>query len=153
MNLMDYTTDRGFLPNLKCADLPGAVTALVGTLAADGNVADADDLVADVLRREREGSTAVGGGLVIPHARFGGVERVHIAVATLIEPLDMSAADNRPTDVVMLLVGPTGDPRLMLRVLARLARLVRHRPLLEDLRAATTAAELRQAFAIAEQSY
>ena len=152
MNLTDYTTEAAFLPHLKCADLTGAVRELVGTLAADGVTGDPEQLVDDILRREREGSTAVGGGLVIPHARSSAVTRVRLAVATLAEPLAVGAADGRPADVVLLLVGPMGDPRLMLRVLARMARLVRQRTLLDDLRAAADADSLRQALAGADQA-
>jgi PTS system nitrogen regulatory IIA component len=153
MNLTDYTTQTGFLPHLKCGDLAEAVSALVGVVAAAGTPEAAADLVQEVMRREREGSTAVGGGLVIPHARFAGVADVRIAVATLLEPLDVGAADGQPADVVMLLVGPLGDPRLMLRVLARLARLVRQGRFLDDLRAAQSPADLGLAFAQAEQSH
>ena len=46
------------------------------------------------------------------------------AVATLEQPLAIPAEDRQPVDVVILLVGPLGDPRQMLRILARLARLV-----------------------------
>lgn len=150
MNLLDYTTQTGFLPQLKCDSLSEAVVQLVGTLAESGDVAGSDDLVREVMRREAEGSTAVGGGLVIPHARFSQVAGVHIAVATLATPLALPAADSQPVDLIILLVGPTGDPRQMLRVLARLARFVKQGEFLAGLRHCRTTAELREAFALAE---
>ncbi len=140
------------MPQLKCESLAEAVAQLVSSLADAGAVTDADALVAEVLRREGEGSTAVGGGLVIPHARFEQVGQVHIAVATLAEPLNLAADDGQPVDIAILLVGPMGDPRQMLRVLARLARLVRNSAFLDGLRAAETADQLSQAFALAEAS-
>jgi len=45
-----------------------------------------------------------------------------------------------------LLVGPQGDPRQMLRVLARLARLVRNNDFLDGLRSATDAEMLQSSF-------
>jgi len=152
MNLLDYTTQTGFLPQLKCEGLSDAVTHLVGTLAEAGDVIATDDLVREVMRREAEGSTAVGGGLVIPHARSGQLDSMRIAVATLTAPLAIPATDDQPVDVIILLVGPTGDPRQMLRVLARLARLVRQGTFLDGLRKCNTAKELSQAFALAEQT-
>ena len=65
---------------------------------------------------------------------------------TLARPLDIPAEDDRPVDIVILLVGPPNDPRQMLRVLARLARLVRLDSFLEGLRKADTAELLRAAF-------
>lgn len=146
MGMQDYTTDDGFLLHLDCATVEDAVARLVGALAAEGDVSDPPALVAEVMRREVVGSTAIGGGLVIPHARFAGVARVRVAVATLAEPLDVGAADGRPVDVVILLVGPADDPRHMLRVLAGLARLVKQPGFAAGLRASGSLADLRAAF-------
>ena len=147
MNLSDYTIGNGFLPRLECGDVGDTVAKLVDRLADEGEVESADELVAEVMRRENEGSTAIGGGLVIPHARFSGVRRVRIAVATLAEPVDIPSEDGRPVDIVILLVGPQNDPRQMLRVLARLARLVRQETYLQGLRDAATPKLLQAAFA------
>ena len=149
MKLQDYTTDNGFLPRVKCASVRDAVENLVAALAADGGLADADGVVDEVMRREAEGSTAIGGGLVIPHARHAAVPEVRMAVATLEEPLDIPSEDGRPVDVVILLVGPDGDPRQMLRVLARLARVVKSEAFVDSLRTAADAASLRASFALA----
>ena len=154
MNLSDYTIDHGFLPRLDCGDVKATVAKLVERLAREGEVESPDELVQEVMRRENEGSTAIGGGLVIPHARFPGVRRVRIAVATLAEALHISSEDGHPVDIVILLVGPQNDPRQMLRVLARLARLVRQDEYLNGLRQAQTSDLLQAAFARAgEISY
>ncbi|MGD9547502.1 MAG: PTS sugar transporter subunit IIA [Candidatus Krumholzibacteriia bacterium] len=149
MDLLNYTTETAFLPHFKCGSLEDAVRGLVAGLAAAQVVPETDSLVAEVMRREEEGSTAVGGGLVIPHARLGAVDDVRIAVATLAEPLDLPTDDDQPVDVVILLLGPEGDPRKMLRVLARLARLVKQDDFLQGLREAGTRTDLRSAFALA----
>lgn len=147
MKLIDYTSPGGFLPRLDSRSVSEVVARLVDRLLEGGDVSSADDLVSEVMRRESEGSTAIGGGLVIPHARFSGVKEVRLAVATLAEPLEIPSEDDRPVDVVILLVGPEGDPRQMLRVLARLARLVRQDSFLQDLREASSPESLQAAFA------
>ena len=135
------------MPRLESDSLAGAVSCLVNQLVDNGNVESVENLVQEVMRRENEGSTAIGGGLVIPHARFSGVSEVRIAVATLADPVALPSEDGRPVDIVILLVGPEGDPRQMLRVLARLARLVRQEIFLQGLREAETPADLQAAFA------
>lgn len=147
MELMDYTTPGAFLPRIQSGNLNEAVTRLVNLVLDRGDAQAVEDLVGEVMRREQEGSTALGGGLVIPHARFHGVREVRLAVATLADPVAIPTEDGRPVDIVILLVGPEGDPRQMLRVLARLARLVRHDSFLRGLREAATAADLQAAFA------
>ncbi|MEN8006070.1 MAG: PTS sugar transporter subunit IIA [Candidatus Krumholzibacteriota bacterium] len=146
MKLMDYTTPGGFLPKLDCDSVAAAVERLVNGLVEAEVVGSAEELAREIMRRENEGSTAIGGGLVIPHARFKGVREVRLAVATLADPVDIPSEDGLPVDVVILLVGPEGDPRQMLRVLARLARLVRQESFLQSLRNASTPDALRAAF-------
>lgn len=152
MNLLDYTIETGFLPHIKCDSVQGAVKQLVDQLVIAGEATDPEALSAEIMRREEEGSTAIGSGLVIPHARFQGVKRVRVAVATLADPLHIPAEDTQPVDIVILLVGPAGDPRQMLRVLARLARLVKQGSFLDSLRSAPDVATLRQAFGLAGES-
>lgn len=152
MKLLDYTIETGFLPHIKCDSVDEAVKLLVDQLMAAGEVSDPEALLTEIMRREVEGSTAIGGGLVIPHARFKGIHQVRIAVATLARPLDIPAEDSRPVDVVILLVGPEGEPRQMLKVLAHLARLVKQDHFLDSLRSASTSEKLRGAFGLAGES-
>jgi mannitol/fructose-specific phosphotransferase system IIA component (Ntr-type) len=128
------------------------VVDLVDVLAADQYVTDADRLVAEIMRRETEGSTSLGSGLAIPHARFDSVREVRLAAATLVEPVPGTDPEVPPVDVVILLVGPREDPRQMLRILARLARLVKRPGFLDELRAAGDAAAMRRVLADAEST-
>ena len=153
MKLLDYTQESGLLPALECRDRTEAIRRLVAGLVASGTVAEPDLLVEEILLREQEGSTAIGGGLSIPHARFRSVQRVQLAVATLTTPLEILSEDGRPVDVIILIVGPVGDPRQMLRVLARLARLVKQGTFLDDLRAASTPAGMLEVIGAAEGRY
>lgn len=153
MKLLDYTQESGLLPALECHDRTEAISRLVAGLVASGTVSEPERLVEEILLREQEGSTAIGGGLSIPHARFESVQRVQLAVATLATPLEIPSEDGRPVDVVILIVGPVGDPRQMLRVLARLARLVKHGTFLDDLRAASTPAEILEVIGAGEERY
>lgn len=147
MKLLEYTTESGFLPRIKCEDIAEGVAVLVESLQSSGRIRDPEQAVADVLRREKEGSTAIGGGLAIPHARSQAVSEVSVAVATLEQPIAIDSEDGSRVDVLILLVGPDGDPRLMLRVLARLARLVKQPSFLDGLRRAETARDVQSVFA------
>ena len=147
MILSDYTTPGGFLPRLNCDSIAVVVDRLVEQLLEGESPATMAEVAREVMRRESEGSTAIGGGLIIPHARFSGIKEARIAVATLAEPVDIPSEDGRPVDIVILLVGPQADPRQILRVLARLARLVRQDSFLQSLRQAETPAQLQLAFA------
>jgi mannitol/fructose-specific phosphotransferase system IIA component (Ntr-type) len=152
MKLIDYTSETYFLPRVACDDLASVVVRLVDTLAADGIVTATDRLVAEIMHREAEGSSVLGNGLAIPHARFDAVSRLGMAMATLASPLRGDGAEALPVDVVILIVGPRGDPRHMLRILARLARLVKQSPFLDRLRRAETPRAMRQVLAESENA-
>lgn len=149
MKLVDYTTEAAFLPRVECRDRAELLRRLVAAMNQSLGLPDPEALVSEVLRREEEGTTAVGQGLALPHARFAGLAGVHLAVATLAAPIapDADGEDDVPIDVVILIVGPREDPRQLLRVLVRITRLVRAGQLLPSLRLADTAAALRRALA------
>ncbi len=88
-----------------------------------------------LLERERLGSTGIGGGIAIPHGRMSAVSRPFGLFARLAHPIDFDAIDERPVDIVFLLVTPEGAGADHLKALARVSRLLRDRSLVEKLRA------------------
>jgi len=89
------------------------------------------DIVSAVMERERLGSTGVGYGVAIPHARLDGLTEVKAAFARLETPLDYESIDDRPVDLVVLLLAPTDAGGDHLKALAQISRLLRR----EDMRA------------------
>lgn len=89
------------------------------------------DIVNAALERERLGSTGVGTGVAIPHARLAGLTRVKGVFATLETPLEYDSVDDRPVDIVAMLVAPEDAGSEHLRALANISRRLRR----EDVRA------------------
>ena len=92
-----------------------------------------------LLERERLGSTGIGGGIAIAHGRLAGIDKPHGLFARLAHPVDFDSIDERPVDVVFLLVAPEGAGADHLKALARVSRLLRDRSLVEKLRATESA--------------
>lgn len=95
-----------------------------------------------LLERERLGSTGIGGGIAIPHGRLTTVTKPLGLFARLANPVDFDAIDERPVDIVFLLVTPEGAGADHLKALARVSRLLRDRSLVEKLRATEKAEAL-----------
>ncbi len=110
--------------------------------AIDGDNNKARDIVAAVTERERLGSTGVGYGVAIPHARLDGIDEVRAVFARLETPLDYEAIDERPVDLVVLLLAPSGASSLHLKALAQVSRLLRREDIRERLRSAPNAEAL-----------
>ncbi|MEM7728472.1 MAG: PTS sugar transporter subunit IIA [Pseudomonadota bacterium] len=100
------------------------------------------DIVAAATERERLGSTGVGNGVALPHARIQGMDKVVAAFARLSEPLEFDAVDGRPVDLVCFLLAPEDCGGAHLRALARVSRLLRRPETRQRLRAAPNAEAL-----------
>lgn len=97
------------------------------------------DIVAAASERERLGSTGVGNGVALPHARIDGIDTVVAGFARLSEPMEFDAVDGRPVDLVCFLLAPSDAGGAHLRALARVSRLLRRPELRARLRAAPSA--------------
>ncbi|GAB6986559.1 PTS sugar transporter subunit IIA [Nocardioides pyridinolyticus] len=85
--------------------LEDCVRALAGQLAEAGRISDVDTFVADVLAREAQGSTALPGGVALPHARSAAATTTSVAIASLPAPI---SEGGQQIDLVFLLAVP-GD--------------------------------------------
>jgi len=92
------------------------------------------DIADAILQRERLGSTALGNGIAVPHARLAGLGRVVGVFARLERAVEFDAPDGQPVDLVFLLLAPEGAGADHLTALARVSRLLRDALVREKLR-------------------
>jgi PTS system nitrogen regulatory IIA component len=104
---------------LSCADVGDAIDVAAARLAGAAPGFSAARLAAEIHRREREGSTAVGHGFAVPHARVPGCEPA-AALVTLARPLAAPTPDDVPLQLLLVLIGGGPAP---LELLARAVRL------------------------------
>jgi PTS system nitrogen regulatory IIA component len=86
---------------------------------------DADKITSNILKREELGSTGMGGGVAIPHARIVDVKKPFGLLARLKSSIDFDAIDRVPVDIVFLLLLPTAPAGEQLNALALVARRLR----------------------------
>ena len=98
------------------------------------------------LEREALGSTGLGSGVAVPHARLSGMERVTGVFVRLDAPVAYEAVDDRPVDLMFALFAPPSDGAEHLRALAAVSRAMRSPELREQLRQARTADAIRALF-------
>jgi PTS system nitrogen regulatory IIA component len=100
------------------------------------------DLFELLLQRERLGSTGIGDGIAIPHCRMMGLQRMVGLLMRMDRPVDFESLDGQPVDLIFVLLAPDHAGADHLKALARIARLLRDRTVLERLRTAHDAAAL-----------
>ncbi len=94
-----------------------------GLIADAASGVDTDDVFHALMAREQLGSTGLGHGIAIPHCRVEGCAEVMGALATLREPIDFDALDERPVDLLFFLVAPNIADDDHVRTLAAVAGL------------------------------
>ena len=132
------------VPNKKA--LFQQLAAIAGRLVG----VDAKAVVERLSDRERLGSTGFGGGVAIPHGKIDGLDRVVGVFARLAAPIDFSAIDDMPVDMVFLLLSPPDAGVEHLKALARVSRRLRDRNFVAKLRGAGSEDALYALFATAE---
>lgn len=95
-----------------------------------------------VAAREELGSTGLGNGIAIPHARIENLEQTVGLLATLSRPLDFEAVDQERVDIVMMLLMPEQSGGDQLKVLSRIAKFARQHPAMNALRQADSVADI-----------
>lgn len=120
-----------------------AISLLVEALDLPGSPADKNELKAAILAREAAGSTGIGNGVAIPHARTTRIAAPRLAIGRSAEPIDFKSADGKPVTLVFLLAVAAAEPASHLKVLAALSRLAADKKLLRLLNRAATPDELR----------
>ena len=98
----------------------------------------------ELLGREKLGSTAIGEGVAIPHCRVDLCTEAVGCLLTLADPIDFSALDDRPVDIVFILLVPREATQAHLDLLSNLATLFSNPAMRSALRAAKTAETLQQ---------
>lgn len=108
-------------------------------LASNTSAASAEKIFQVLLERERLGSTGLGKGVAIPHARVPDLTHTVAAMLTLETPIEFEAADGQPVDIAFGLLVPEDDTEHHLQHLSRLVTLFRDEDVCTRIRQAADA--------------
>ena len=121
---------------------------LVAETAANAMGLDAGRVMDALLEREALGSTGLGSGVAVPHARIEGLQRIFGVFVRLDTPVAYGSVDDRPVDLLFALFAPPRDGAEHLRALAAVSRAVRSPELRESLRQVRTVDAAQALFVI-----
>jgi PTS system nitrogen regulatory IIA component len=135
MDIKDFLSPANAMADLEASDKSRLLTDL-SNRAASALKLDADLVVSEIMKREELGSTGIGGGVALPHARIQGLQAPFGILARLREPIGFDAIDDQPVDVVFFLLLPAAADAEQLNTLACVARKLRDGQALRNLRSA-----------------
>jgi PTS system nitrogen regulatory IIA component len=124
MKLSDILIGAACVLEMKARSKPEALAELADALATSVPGLERERLLAMLREREQLGSTALGGGIAIPHARLDSAGRMLASFARSREGVDFESVDGGPTHLFFVLVAPSRDGAQHLVALARLSRML-----------------------------
>ena len=124
MRITDLLKPQSIDLNAVVADKPAAVDRLVDLMEAGENLADKALYKERVLARETEGSTGIGEGIAIPHAKTEAVKAPGLASMIVRAGVDYESLDEEPAFLFFLIAAPAGGENVHLEVLSRLSRML-----------------------------
>jgi PTS system nitrogen regulatory IIA component len=124
MEISDFLAPSDVFVGIRPSDKTRLLEDLCRRAASTLKV-DADKITAHILKREELGSTGLGGGVAIPHARIADVKKPFGILARLKSAIEFNAIDSQPVDLVFLLLLPTAPAGDQLNALALAARRLR----------------------------
>lgn len=101
-----------------------AINYLVDLHAKVGNITDKAIFKEGIVKREESGSTAIGEGIAIPHAKNKAVTKAGLVAMTVPEGVDYDSLDGQPTNLIFMIAAPEGGSDVHLEVLSRLSMLL-----------------------------
>ncbi len=133
MDLDTILTAQAVIPNLKASSKKQALQELARKASSLTGLAQRE--VFDVLlERERLGTTGVGGGIAIPHGKIPNLQHLHGLFARADRAINFDSIDDRPVDLIFLLLAPESAGADHLKALARISRLLRDSSICEKIR-------------------
>ena len=117
-----------------------AIDALIALHNRAGNLQNVDEYKNAILARENQGTTAIGEGIAVPHAKSESVKCAGLSAITVKGGVDYNAPDGKPSDLLFMIAAPL-DGDLHLEILSRLMVMLMEPEFCESLRNASTPEE------------
>ncbi len=145
MKFMDFVKPAAIRPQLRATDKEGAIRELVGALVEAGEIAESDqeDIVQGVLKREELGSTGIGRGVAVPHAKHEQVDQPVGTIGISESGIDFNSLDGEKVHLMFLLVSPMKNPTDHLRALENISRQLREDTFCRFLKQAKTVEDVQ----------
>lgn len=124
MKIVDLLAEQSIDLQAQAADKQSALLHLVDLMDAGGRLWDKCEYKRCVLRREEEGSTGIGEGIAIPHAKTNAVKQPGLAAMIVREGVDFDSLDGEPAKLFFMIAAPDTEDNVHLDVLSRLSMLL-----------------------------
>ncbi|WP_067139839.1 PTS sugar transporter subunit IIA [Oceanivirga salmonicida] len=150
MQISDYLKLEAINLKLGSKDKKSILKELFSGLANCNEVNDAKKCYDDLLERENLGSTGIGKGVAIPHAKTSGVDKIIMTIGISENPIEYNSIDNKEVKLFFMFLAPTNLSQEYLILLAKISRFIKEEKFREKLLNAKTKDEIGEILRLKE---
>ena len=125
MKIIDFLKEEAIVSDLKATDKESVIKELVTLLKGIGEISDQEKIVEIILEREKLGSTGIGQGIAVPHAKTDQVKQIVVAFGLSQKGVNFESLDEEPVYLIFLVLAPVDATGMHLKLLAKIARLLK----------------------------
>lgn len=144
MKVLDFLDKSTIVLDLKSTVKADAINEMGEVLKSAGKVADASPIINALMEREKLGSTGIGQGVAIPHAKSDSLSSMIGALGLSRKGVEFGALDGEPVHVIFLLASPPDSAGTHLKVLARISRLLKDKFFRQAIKEAKNVEEIQK---------
>lgn len=142
MKTSEYLQEKLVLLDVAAFDKKSAIAKTVENMAVHNVLNDPAKFLEEVMQRENLGSTAIGNGVGLPHARTQNISEIVIAITRLKSAIPFSSDNGELVKLIVVIGTPLKSVGEYLKVLARLSKLLRDSSVRNSILTAKTATEI-----------
>lgn len=124
MKIIDLLDKKSINLNLKSNSKSSVIDELIDLVDASGNLIDKKEYKQEILAREEKGSTGIGEGIAIPHAKTKAVKKACLAAGVSKSGIDYESLDGALANLFFMIAAPDGANDTHLEVLSRLSTIL-----------------------------
>lgn len=154
MQISDILTEGMIIAEAAGSNKEGVLRLLAERLCQHPDVPISAEIIHEgLMNRERLGSTGVGGGVAIPHAKIGGLSHLVAGFARVSAGVPFDAIDKQPAKLIFVLLVPENSAGAHLKALARISRLLKDESFRQALLEKSNSHSLYEAFTIEDAKH
>lgn len=142
IKLVNNLSPELIVSDLRSANRDKVIRELARVLAKHHEGLDESDVADVLLERERQGSTAIGEGIAVPHAKLASMDRIVACFGRSIRGVDFDSQDGKPCHFFFVVMSPIDSTGSHLKLLARFSQLFKDSEFRSDLMDADSAQDL-----------
>lgn len=124
MRIRELLSSQSIALGAKSANKKDIIEKMTVLMEASGNLTDRKQYLKGVLKREAEGTTGIGEGVAIPHAKNAAVKKAGLAAMVLKQAVDFDSLDGEPVKLIFMIAAPDNGENEHLEALSRLSTML-----------------------------